>query len=101
MGIVRFALRYQHTFYVLALLMVFLGGSAITFSEWRVLLPGRQAKRVGEVFCWPATWWVLRRGTKSGQIDTQTTLRPCQSVAVANGRFCTAEYWTKMDMFFA
>ena len=29
MGIVRFALRYQHTFYVLALLMVFLGGSAI------------------------------------------------------------------------
>jgi multidrug efflux pump subunit AcrB len=29
MGIVRFALRYQHTFYVLALLMLFLGGSAI------------------------------------------------------------------------
>src|ERR1700733_960681 len=29
MGIVRFALRYQHTFYVLALIMVFLGGSAI------------------------------------------------------------------------
>jgi multidrug efflux pump subunit AcrB len=29
MGIVRFALRYQHTFYVLAMLMVFLGGSAI------------------------------------------------------------------------
>ena len=29
MGIVRFALRYQHTFYVLGLLMVFLGGSAI------------------------------------------------------------------------
>ena len=29
MGIVRFALRYQHTFYVLALLVLFLGGSAI------------------------------------------------------------------------
>src|SRR3984957_12940822 len=29
MGIVRFALRYHHTFYVLALLMLFLGGSAI------------------------------------------------------------------------
>src|ERR1700752_2303636 len=29
MGIVRFALRYQHTFYVLALLTLFLGGSAI------------------------------------------------------------------------
>src|SRR5580704_1335892 len=29
MAIVRFALRYQHTFYVLALLMLFLGGSAI------------------------------------------------------------------------
>jgi multidrug efflux pump subunit AcrB len=29
MGIVRFALRYQHTFYVLALMTLFLGGSAI------------------------------------------------------------------------
>jgi hypothetical protein len=29
MGIVRFALRFQHTFYVLALLMLFFGGSAI------------------------------------------------------------------------
>jgi len=29
MGIVRFALRFQHTFYVLALMMLFLGGSAI------------------------------------------------------------------------
>jgi multidrug efflux pump subunit AcrB len=29
MGIVRFALRYRHTFYVLALMMFFLGGSAI------------------------------------------------------------------------
>jgi multidrug efflux pump subunit AcrB len=28
-GIVRFALRFQHTFYVLALMMLFLGGSAI------------------------------------------------------------------------
>jgi multidrug efflux pump subunit AcrB len=29
MGIVGFALRYRHTFYVLALMMLFLGGSAI------------------------------------------------------------------------
>ena len=29
MGIVAFALRYRHTFYVLALMMLFLGGSAI------------------------------------------------------------------------
>src|SRR5262249_48293423 len=29
MGIVRFALRYRHTFYVLALMMLFLGGTAI------------------------------------------------------------------------
>ena len=29
MGIVKFALKYPHTFYVLAFLMVFLGGSAI------------------------------------------------------------------------
>src|SRR6202789_2729889 len=29
MGIVKFALRYPHTFYVLAFLMLFLGGSAI------------------------------------------------------------------------
>jgi multidrug efflux pump subunit AcrB len=29
MGIVSFALRYRHTFYVLALMMLFLGGSAI------------------------------------------------------------------------
>jgi multidrug efflux pump subunit AcrB len=29
MGIVGFALRFRHTFYVLALMMVFLGGSAI------------------------------------------------------------------------
>jgi multidrug efflux pump subunit AcrB len=29
MGIVGFALRYHHTFYVLALMMLFLGGSAI------------------------------------------------------------------------
>jgi len=29
MGIVRFALRFPHTFYVLAILMLFLGGSAI------------------------------------------------------------------------
>ena len=27
MGIVGFALRYRHTFYVLALMMLFLGGS--------------------------------------------------------------------------
>src|SRR5947208_16926300 len=29
MGIVSFALRFRHTFYVLALMMLFLGGSAI------------------------------------------------------------------------
>src|ERR1700742_712800 len=29
MGIVGFALRFRHTFYVLALMMLFLGGSAI------------------------------------------------------------------------
>jgi hypothetical protein len=29
MGIVGFALRYRHTFYVLALMMLFLGGTAI------------------------------------------------------------------------
>jgi multidrug efflux pump subunit AcrB len=29
MGIVAFALRYRQTFYVLALMMLFLGGSAI------------------------------------------------------------------------
>lgn len=29
MGIVSFALRYRHTFYVLALMMLFLGGTAI------------------------------------------------------------------------
>jgi AcrB/AcrD/AcrF family len=29
MGIVSFALRFKHTFYVLALMMLFLGGSAI------------------------------------------------------------------------
>ena len=30
MGIVRFALRWPHTFYLLALLIVFLGVTAIT-----------------------------------------------------------------------
>ncbi len=29
MGIVSFALRFKHTFYVLAMMMLFLGGSAI------------------------------------------------------------------------
>ena len=29
MGIVAFSLRYRHTFFVLALIMLFLGGSAI------------------------------------------------------------------------
>ena len=32
MGIVKFALRYPHTFYVLAFLMLFLGGSAVLVS---------------------------------------------------------------------
>jgi hypothetical protein len=33
MGIVRFALRYRHTFYVMALAMLLLGVSAVVFSQ--------------------------------------------------------------------
>jgi multidrug efflux pump subunit AcrB len=33
MGIVGFALRYRHTFYVLALMMLFLGGTAIVTTS--------------------------------------------------------------------
>ncbi len=39
MGIVKFALRYPHTFYVLAILMLFLGGSAILVSP-KDIFPG-------------------------------------------------------------
>jgi multidrug efflux pump subunit AcrB len=39
MGIVRFALRYRHTFYVLALLMLFLGGTAIVTTPKDVFPP--------------------------------------------------------------
>ena len=38
MGIVGFALRYRHTFYVLALMMLFLGGTAI-FSTPKDIFP--------------------------------------------------------------
>jgi len=34
--------------------------------------------------------------SKVGLTDTQTARRRCQSVAVANGRFCSAAYGTKM-----
>jgi hypothetical protein len=38
---------------------------------------------------------------KVGLMITQTARLRCQSVAVANGRFGTAAYGTKMDMTFA
>ena len=37
MGIVGFALRFRHTFYVLAVMMLFLGGSAIDVSIPRMV----------------------------------------------------------------
>ena len=39
MGIVRFALRFPHTFYVLAVLMLFLGGSAILVTPKDIFPP--------------------------------------------------------------
>ncbi len=39
MGIVKFALRYPHTFYVVAILMLFLGGSAILVTP-KDIFPG-------------------------------------------------------------
>ena len=39
MGIVKFALKYPHTFYVLAILMLFLGGSAILTTP-KDIFPG-------------------------------------------------------------
>ena len=39
MGIVKFALKFPHTFYVLAILMLFLGGSAILVTP-KDIFPG-------------------------------------------------------------
>jgi len=41
MGIVGFALRFRHTFYVLALMMLFLGPRRIIASDCSTLLSGR------------------------------------------------------------
>ena len=39
MGIVRFALRFPYTFYVLAALILFLGGTAITVMPTDISRP--------------------------------------------------------------
>jgi hypothetical protein len=41
MGVFGFALRYRHTFYVLALMMLFLGSSVISRRAWIMRLSSR------------------------------------------------------------
>ncbi len=49
MGIVAFALRYRHTFYVLALMMLFLGGSAIVDHAERYFPQHQYSGRYGDL----------------------------------------------------
>lgn len=48
MGIVRFALRFPYTFYVLAALIVFLGISAIIVMP-RDIFPDQHSRGVGDL----------------------------------------------------